>query len=193
MQSKSTTPYAGVYREVFSRIAAGRYRPTHRIGISDLAISMGVSTTPVREALRQLAGRDLVVERHREGFYLAPLNAQAVAELYAAHGHWLDHALAMAKFSKTTRPPRDLWRQFDVIGRNSDNLAIAATRRYLGDRLRVLRRHETALVRHADHAARLREALAHADLETSRNTLVTFHAQCIALAEPLARAFEAAN
>ena len=48
-------------------ILNGQYRPGARLGESDLAEAVGVSRTPVREALRHLAAEGLVEITHNKG------------------------------------------------------------------------------------------------------------------------------
>jgi DNA-binding FadR family transcriptional regulator len=183
--------FADVHAAVFARLVQGSYRPTHRIAIAGLAQSLGVSTTPVREALRQLAGRDIIVERHREGFYLAPLNARAIASLYAAHAHWLAQALDRSAGRQPARHPRGLWRLFDASAADSRDLAIVAVRRYLDDRLAVLRRHETALLRDmTERGQAFAEAIAAGDLVAARAVATAFHQACQDQSDQLAAAFD---
>ncbi len=191
MERRAPLSYAEIHAAIFGRIMQGHYRPTHRIGIAALAQALGVSTTPVREALRQLAGRDIVVERHREGFYLAPLNPRAIMSLYDAHGHWMNRALDLfGAHNAPNRPLRNLWRLFDSVAAQSGDLALVAVRRYLDDRLAVLRRHEIHMV--ADLAYRgsaLAQALGDRDIEAARSICRAFHTQCAAMADALASAF----
>ena len=60
MTRKAPKSYAAIYDAIFSRIVQGQYRPIHRIGIATLAQALGVSTTPVREALQRLEEDGLV-------------------------------------------------------------------------------------------------------------------------------------
>lgn len=192
MERRAPLSYAEVHAAIFGRIMQGHYRPTHRIGITTLAQALGVSTTPVREALRQLAGRDIVVERHREGFYLAPLNARAIASLYDAHGHWMDRALDLVGGQNATnRQLRNLWRLFDAVVTQTGDLALISVRRYLDDRLAALRRHESHMLGDlADRGSALAQALGYRDIEAARSISRAFHAQCAAQADALAFAFD---
>ncbi|MFX4083471.1 GntR family transcriptional regulator [Sphingobium yanoikuyae] len=191
---KRTAPksYTAIYDAIFSRIVQGQFRPIHRIGITSLAQALGVSTTPVREALRQLAGRDLVVERHREGFYLAPLNARAIVSLYDAHEYWMDRALqhALCGVVRAGRH-RSLWRSFDSRAAATSDVAIMSIRRYLDDRLAVVRRHESAMLSNmGERAMAFAEALARDDPSVARDLSHSFHEDCRQMAGQLASAFE---
>jgi len=192
MKRKAPKSYAAIYDAIFSRIAQGQYRPIHRIGITALAQTLGVSTTPVREALRQLAGRDLIVERHREGFYLAPLNARAIISLYNAHEYWMDRALQLSP-ALAIKPGRhrSLWRSFDNRAAVTGDAAVISVRRYVDDRLAVLRRHEAAALPDiGERANAFAQALADDDPPTARGISRAFHEQCKKMAGQLANAFE---
>lgn len=76
--------------------------PGHAIGIDTLAASLGVSQTPVREALSRLEG-DRLVERLRNGRYQAapPLEVQDFADLYFVRLLLEPHAAALAAQHRT--------------------------------------------------------------------------------------------
>ncbi|MBP1883777.1 GntR family transcriptional regulator [Sinorhizobium mexicanum] len=72
-----------VYKALLEGIRAGRIRPGDRIREEDVAQSLGVSRTPVREALQQLQARRLVEVAPGRGIVVVELNTQQVMELYA--------------------------------------------------------------------------------------------------------------
>lgn len=55
-------------------IAVGELRPGQHLDETDLAIKFGVSRTPVREALIQLASMGIVVTRPRRGTVVAEID-----------------------------------------------------------------------------------------------------------------------
>ena len=61
----------------------GGYLPGDRIREEDVAQSLGVSRTPVREALQHLQARRLVEMAPGRGIAVVELNTQQVMELYA--------------------------------------------------------------------------------------------------------------
>ena len=58
------------------QIVEGRREPGHRLDERGLAEEFGVSRTPIREAIRQLASMGLIEDRGRRGIIVAnlPLN-----------------------------------------------------------------------------------------------------------------------
>ena len=98
MRAKNTPPDAkpdqrrlkrsqGFVDEVFQVIRADimslRIPPDTRISIDSLARELGVSQTPIREALSMLEATGLVTKKHFVGYCSAPqLNRQQLDELY---------------------------------------------------------------------------------------------------------------
>jgi GntR family transcriptional regulator, rspAB operon transcriptional repressor len=70
-----------VYQLLHDRIATREFGPGQRIRLDDLAARLGVSRTPVREALNQLAGEGLIEVRPRRGTFVARADRQTIEEL----------------------------------------------------------------------------------------------------------------
>lgn len=191
MHHKSRLTFEEVYAGVLERLVQGQHRPSHRIGIVELSHALHVSTTPVREALRQLAGRDIVVDHHREGFYLTPLNARTIAGLYSAHQSCVEQAInSVAQAHPSWRRVRNLWRLFDDVTLHTKDTALIGLRRYLADRLSMVRRFETRTI--GDMPTRgsmLAAALAKQDLASAHMLSLAFHQTCMARAGEFALLF----
>lgn len=72
-----------VYSAIFARIMSGEIAAGGRIGVDALARQLGVSQTPIREALGRLEAEGLVSKTHLVGYSVAPqLNVRQLAELY---------------------------------------------------------------------------------------------------------------
>ena len=72
-----------VYEQLREAIQGGRVRCRERIREEDVAKSLGVSRTPVREALRRLQQRGLLQMAGGRGLVVAELDRPQALELYA--------------------------------------------------------------------------------------------------------------
>ena len=72
-----------VYEIVRSGIVDGRYEPGARLREEDLASDIGVSRTPVREALRRLDADGLVDFSPNRGAHVATWSADDIEEIFA--------------------------------------------------------------------------------------------------------------
>lgn len=81
-QSVSRRLRQDVVPEVRENILVGRLKPGAKIIESRLATSLGVSRTPVREALLHLEREGLVRSDLRRGFTVEPLSVREVRETY---------------------------------------------------------------------------------------------------------------
>ncbi|MFJ9177690.1 GntR family transcriptional regulator [Streptomyces sp. NPDC102360] len=76
----SRTQY--VLEEIKRRILTGRLRPGQALVETDVAAQFGVSKTPVREALKTLAGTGLVVMSQYKGVTVRMVDADMAREVY---------------------------------------------------------------------------------------------------------------
>jgi DNA-binding GntR family transcriptional regulator len=75
-----------VRRRIREDILAGRVGPGDRLRIADLSQRFGVSSIPVREALRALEGDRLVVIETHRGAVVRMLDRKIVSDLYDVRG-----------------------------------------------------------------------------------------------------------
>jgi DNA-binding GntR family transcriptional regulator len=71
-----------VYKLLRARIASHDFASGERLRLDALATQLGVSRTPVREALNQLAAEGLIEIRPRHGTFVAQVDHDTVTELY---------------------------------------------------------------------------------------------------------------
>lgn len=71
-----------VYKLLRERIATHDFAAGERLQLDVLAEQLGVSRTPVREALNQLAAEGLIEIRPRHGTFVAKVDQETIAELY---------------------------------------------------------------------------------------------------------------
>jgi DNA-binding GntR family transcriptional regulator len=77
------TKAEAVYQELSARILDGSMQPGSTVRQETLAGALGVSITPLREALRRLESDGLVILEAHRTLTVAPLSAAEVRELYA--------------------------------------------------------------------------------------------------------------
>jgi DNA-binding GntR family transcriptional regulator len=74
-----------VYEAVKERVVDQTYPPGHRLRVDEIALELGVSATPVREALNRLTAETLVILEPHRGFAVAPEpDLAGYAELFDA-------------------------------------------------------------------------------------------------------------
>lgn len=105
--SKSTQ----VYEELRDGIVNGRYSPGYRLTLSTLAKEFGVSTVPVREAIRWLQAEGLVEYTHNVGAQVSQIDVSGYAESFATLAYLEGVATALAASAIT---PDDLERAHTI-------------------------------------------------------------------------------
>ncbi|MET9781884.1 GntR family transcriptional regulator [Nocardiopsis alba] len=91
------------YTELRRRITSGELAPGSRLSQYELAEEMGMSITPLREAVRRLASEDWVVmETHRD-VRVAPMSASEARELLEARFSLEPSATELAALRRTER------------------------------------------------------------------------------------------
>lgn len=78
------TPTKGeaAYQALRSAIRNGQLRPGQRVTLNELADSLEMSLTPVREALRRLASQGLVEQQPNRGTVIAEYTLERAREIY---------------------------------------------------------------------------------------------------------------
>lgn len=84
MKPDNQTRTERLAEQVSNAILAGEFSPGARLDEQQLAQRFGVSRTPVREALRQLATSGLIELRPRRGALVASLTHEEVETMFAA-------------------------------------------------------------------------------------------------------------
>lgn len=119
MVASSSEPLIdSVYARLRDMILANVLRSGQKLVDRDLAEQLGVSRTPVREALGRLAMLGLVEARSRRGYYVRQYTAEEVSDLYEFREILETNAARLAAQHAT---PEDI-RQFDRILRDMEAL-----------------------------------------------------------------------
>jgi DNA-binding GntR family transcriptional regulator len=106
----------GIYKLLRARIASHEYAAGERLQLDPLATRLGVSRTPVREALNQLAAEGLIEIRPRRGTFVAEVTPETVAELYQLR-------LMIDTFVGKVVASRITSRQLDILRNRLDKMA----------------------------------------------------------------------
>ena len=147
------------------QIAAGARPAGQLLPVAELSQALGVSATPVREALAHLAGEGLVEDSRGRGYVVRQLTEsdyRAACDLHARLLHagldWRAPAPPGAsqfqvRLGERRQEGADVveataW-LFEAIVASSGNTALAESYRRLSDRLGAARRAEAALLDHA--------------------------------------------
>ncbi len=94
MRTKPRT--TDVYARLRELILSNHLRPGARLPDRDLAVELGVSRTPVREALGRLEQDGLVMSRAGGGYAVVDLDAKQIADLYDLREALEAHAIRLA-------------------------------------------------------------------------------------------------
>src|SRR5437879_5999382 len=87
---------AHAYAQVRAAIVENRYPPGHRLIEQRIAEELGLSRTPVREALRMLQAEGLVVSERNRGAMVRPLSETEVVDLYGLRIRLESYAVEVA-------------------------------------------------------------------------------------------------
>jgi DNA-binding GntR family transcriptional regulator len=147
----------GIVDEVFELIRADimslRIPPDTRISIDQLARQLGVSQTPIREALSRLEATGLVTKRHFVGYCCAPqLDRRQLDELYELR-------LLLEPFAARCAAERMSDEQLQQVARLAEAMHPGATRRSY-DRFAVQDSQLHDLIAQGSHNPLVRDALA---------------------------------
>lgn len=141
--SESRNPYGTALAAVKQLAAEGRFLPGEPIVVTELAAEVGLSATPVREALACLAGEGLIERRRGSGYFYPSLEAAEVIDLFELQLAYLHAALALyprgltplRKAAVAVDPLDGVQALFDAIIDQSTNAALILAHRRVGDRL----------------------------------------------------------
>lgn len=76
-----------VYRLLKSDIMDGHYAPSSPLNVHQIAVEIGVSISPVRDAMERLVGERLLAARGGGGFQMPAVTEVGLRDLYLWHSH----------------------------------------------------------------------------------------------------------
>ena len=150
MSYTARDPYGAALGAVRRIADSGRFSPGEPIVVTDLTGEVGLSPTPVREALACLSGQGLVDRRPRRGYFFPALSGGEIIDLFELELAYLHAALTL--YPRGLAPLRKAVVAIDpadgpaalfqaVIG-SSGNAALSWAHRRLTDRLKAVLRLE---------------------------------------------------
>jgi DNA-binding GntR family transcriptional regulator len=71
-----------VYEALRERLITGSFRSEEKLSLQDLALQLGVSRSPVHQALTRLVAEGMLIVRPRRGYFVAPLTSKIVQDAY---------------------------------------------------------------------------------------------------------------
>lgn len=114
----ATTRAEQIYEKLVDRIISGELRPGQRVEELAVAAEFGVSRTPARDALRQLAGTGLVEFRPNRGVTIADFDFEELQEMFEALGE-LEALCARLAAQRMTHVERRALAQVHAQARNA--------------------------------------------------------------------------
>jgi len=174
-----------------------RFRPGDRLDPAVIADMLAASTTPVREALNQLAGEGMVETRPSAGFVMPLIDEPGLKDLYAWSGEII--LLALRDLRRPTPPA--ISRNQEVggyadhaailllnVARASNNREHGLAMERINLRLHAIRLGEPAILPGVEEElARLDAAVAQGDFSTLRKLSASYHRRRLRAAADLLR------
>lgn len=145
-------PYGAALGAVRRFAEAGRFVPGDPIVVTELAAEVGLSATPVREALACLAGQGLIERRRGRGYFYPALGVPEIIDLFELQLAFLYAALMLCprglaplrKAALAVDPLDGIQALFDAIIAQSSNGALAIAHQRVVDRLKAVLKAERA-------------------------------------------------
>jgi len=94
MNSSARRPFRLAYDTIKRELQAGDYTSMAQLKASAIASRLGLSATPVREALARLSGEHLIDDRRDQGYFVPALTGRHCGELYWLQENCLAAGLA---------------------------------------------------------------------------------------------------
>jgi DNA-binding GntR family transcriptional regulator len=111
-----TVGTAHAYEELRASIVENRYVPGQRLVEQRIAAELGLSRTPVREALRMLEAEGLIVSERNRGAIVRPMSSTEVVDLYGLRIRLESYAAELAAERITNEELAGLYEAADAFG-----------------------------------------------------------------------------
>ncbi|CAN7479816.1 GntR family transcriptional regulator [Caulobacter sp. LjRoot300] len=179
---KPRDPFSAALETLRDQLRNGRLVSGEPLTVTDLAHDLGLSATPIREALSRLAGERLIEDRRGRGYFAPRLDVSDLVELYGLRRLYLTEALAADGESDAIPAPEtpdaalpatvQLTQFLDWIVARAGSRALFDAYRQVGERLAPSIRVEPQVFALADELAGLHAALGDRDALASALALL---------------------
>ena len=201
MTTERLEPFRQAMVELRRRLRDGVLAPGNRVTAKEIADSLKLSPTPVREALSRLAGEGLLEGRRGDGFFVPELSTADVVALYRMSEHLLlisqgttgaqRQDVRVFEPAPDEHPIRAVERLFQAWAAEATSRVTIEAYRTVSIRLAAVRRREAQLIEALDAEADMLLQLADPSARRQRPAAIqTFHKRRVALAAALARLLE---
>ena len=106
-----------IYKLLLSKIVSQEFAPGQRLRVDEVAARLGVSRTPVKDAVNRLAADGLVVVMPRKGTFVADITPEGIHELFDVRLMMELHAAESAIPRATGEDIAELERLFSSMDR----------------------------------------------------------------------------
>lgn len=112
---RDNTLRAQITEQLHAMVTSGRYAPGERLTEGALADELGVSRAPLREAVRELVDRGILISQPYRGLFVRPVSQADLRELYSMRTALEQFAFRLAWDLRTQAALADLKARFDAL------------------------------------------------------------------------------
>ena len=104
-----------VYEKIKLMIQDGVLKPGTKVNKKELEAELGVSQTPINDALNRLAGQKHIEQRNRRGYFVRQYTCKELIDLFAARGAIEGMAARLAVENATEEEVEQIARHFEDV------------------------------------------------------------------------------
>ena len=112
---RDNTLRAQIAEQLLAMVTSGRYAPGERLTEGALAEELGVSRAPLREAIRELADRGILISQPYRGLFVRPVSEADLRELYSMRTALEQFAFRLAWELRTPAALADLKARYEQL------------------------------------------------------------------------------
>ena len=106
---------AQVGQQIIDMVTGGRFAPGQKLTETSLAKELGVSRAPLREAIRELIDKGILISRPYKGLYVRPISSKDLEELYSMRTALEKFAFTLAWPNRDQPALDDLERRYERL------------------------------------------------------------------------------